>query len=106
MLKLHSNAKSAIKQQQDVKRALDSVIDEIYEKFNIKIQVTKLDQPFVYSLELPKPQPRPKYIPYGKQFEDVLKLKAKLSLSGGILMAKTGGGFKHFTDWLAEKKVI
>jgi hypothetical protein len=47
-------------------------------------------------------------VPNVKQFQGQKHsaLKIKLSLSGGQLMVKTGGGFKEFLTWLAEKKVI
>lgn len=47
-------------------------------------------------------------IPNVKQYqgEKFCTMKIKLSLSGGQLMVKTGGGFKLFLQWLGEKRVI
>lgn len=33
-------------------------------------------------------------------------IRIRLSLSGGNLLVKTGGGFKLFTEWLGDKKLV
>jgi len=97
VLKLHSGHNSLKKASNDVFMAVQNIIFELQEQ-GINLIIERIDKEFMYQIQVPNV----------KQFQGQKHsaLKIKLSLSGGQLMVKTGGGFKQFLTWLAEKKVI
>lgn len=60
-------------------------------------------QPFVYLVKVPRQKRRNPYLDSQPEYIDS---RVKLSLSGGNLMVTTGGGFKLFIDWLADKGLL
>lgn len=96
MLKLQSGSNSLKKTSDDVHMAVQSIIQDIRDQ-GTAIEIQRIDN-FMYQIQIPNVK---QY-----QGEKFCIMKIKLSLSGGQLMVKTGGGFKLFLQWLGEKRVI
>ena len=85
VLKLHSGHSSLKKTNNDVFMAVQNVTSELQEQ-GVSLIIERIDKEFMYQIQVPNV----------KQFQGhrFSTLKIKLSLSGGQLMVKTGGGFK------------
>ena len=96
------DCKSALKKtSDDVLQALSALKNELHDQ-GIDLQIDRLlgKDPFIYHVLVPNTKVDP-------GSDNCLEtVKVRLSLSGGQLMVKTGGGFQQFTEWLCNKKVI
>ena len=105
------------KKVMDVEMAIKDLLNQLEEK-NIRINITKastvgVKDPFIYNLDLPEAKTsglraRTARNKFGAPFSHLptdknLSVKVKLSLSGGQLMVKQGGGFILFLEFLENK---
>jgi hypothetical protein len=101
----------------DVEMAVKELLNHLEDR-NIKINIQRsknvgVKDPFIYDLVLPEGKTsglraRSARNQYGAPFshlptDKVMSVKIKLSLSGGQLMVKSGGGYVLFIEYLENK---
>ena len=105
------------KKEMDVEMAVKELVAHLEDR-SIYIQIQKskttgVKDPFMYDLVMPETKTsglRPRSArnrfgaPYSHLPQDrVISVKVKLSLSGGLLMVKSGGGYVLFLEYLENK---
>ena len=89
-LKLQSGKNSLKKQSEDVYQAMLKLKNDLFD-LGIQLQIERIEQePYMYQILVPNPRKN------AGSSDNMEKQRIRLSLSGGQLMVKTGGGFTLF----------
>ena len=106
------------RKKQDVELAVKDLVMQLKEQSGLIISLKRVEEgsrgdPCIYRLTLPEGKtsglkPRSARTRFGAPYshlptDKALTMKVKLSLSGGVLMVQTGGGYKDILEFLEHK---